>query len=277
MNSTSKKYTALPINHNPRIAYLITLIIMLFMAVASVVGIAFQTAIYPTEELLRNFMPNDVVNLLIGVPILLGSMWLTRQEKLIGLLLWPGALLYVFYNYVAYIYGLPFNTLYPLYLCLVVLSAYTIIYLVASTDGQVVHEQLKGHVPERLAGGILSGFGILFILRVFAVMLLALINKTPIESTELAVLIADFLVSPAMISGGILLWRRKALGYVSGLGLLFQASMLFIGLIIFMILQPLITSAPFSMMDVFIVLIMGLVCIIPFGLYTRGILSTSRK
>jgi hypothetical protein len=269
--------TALPINHNPRIAYLITLIIMLFMAVASVVGIAFQTAIYPTEELLRNFMPNDVVNLLIGVPILLGSMWLTRQEKLIGLLLWPGALLYVFYNYVAYIYGLPFNTLYPLYLCLVVLSAYTIIYLVASTDGQVVHEQLKGHVPERLAGGILSGFGILFILRVFAVMLLALINKTPIESTELAVLIADFLVSPAMISGGILLWRRKALGYVSGLGLLFQASMLFIGLIIFMILQPLITSAPFSMMDVFIVLIMGLVCIIPFGLYTRGILSTSRK
>jgi len=50
----------------------------------------------------------------------------------------------------------------------------------------------------------------------------------PIAETELALHISDFLITPAWIIGGVLLWRRKEFGYVIGLGLLFQASMLFI-------------------------------------------------
>jgi hypothetical protein len=273
MNTIHQQHTDLPIRHELKFAYLSSLIIVLIMTIASVGGIINPDVIYPMEELQRTFMPNDVVNLLIGVPILLGSLWLTRRQKLIGLLFWPGALVYVFYNYVAYVYSMPFNALYLLYLSLVVLSAYTIIGVVASTDSQVVQKQLTGRVPERLTGVILFGFGILFMLRVFAVMILAIINHTSIASTELAVLIADFLISPAMIIGGILLWQRIALGYVSGMGLLFQASMLFIGLIIFMILQPLITPAPFSLIDIVIVFIMGMVCFIPFGLFIRGVNS----
>lgn len=277
MNTNHQQRSDLPIKYELKFAYLSTLIILLLMTTASVVGIINPDAIYPMVELQRTFMPNDVVNLLIGVPILLGSLWLTRRGKLIGFLFWPGALVYVLYNYVAYVYGMPFNTLYLLYLSLVVLSAYTIIGVVASTDSQVVQKQLTGRVPERLAGGIIFGFGILFMLRVFAVMILAVINRTSIASTELAVLIADLLISPAMIIGGILLWQRKALGYVSGMGLLFQAGMLFIGLIIFMILQPLITQAPFSLIDIVIVFIMGMVCFIPFGLFLRGVNTADQE
>lgn len=108
-------------------------------------------------------------------------------------------------------------------------------------------------------------------------MILAITNQTEIDRVELSVLIADFLVSPAMIVGGIFLWRKKALGYVSGTGLLFQLSMLFIGLTIFMILQPLITAAPFILIDIIVVLLMGLVCFIPFGLFLRGVISTGRR
>jgi hypothetical protein len=273
MNTIQVRNANLPINRNLTLAYSFSLIITLLMTTASVAGILYQSFIYPTEELLKSFMPNDIVNLIIGVPILLGSMWLSRRGKLIGLLFWPGALLYVLYNYVAYIFGLTFNALYLLYLLLVALSAYTIIGLVASIDSSTVQDDLTGRVPERFAGGVIAGLGLLFMLRVVAMMVLALANQTSIESTELAVLIADFLISPAMIIGGILLWRRKALGYVSGTGLLFQSSMLFIGLIIFMILQPLITSATFILIDVVIVFIMGLVCFIPFGLFVRGVIS----
>jgi hypothetical protein len=60
---------------------------------------------------------------------------------------------------------------------------------------------------------------------------------------------------------------------VAGLGLLFQGSMLFIGLIIFLLLQPLLTSAPFSIVDVIVVLVMGLICFIPFGLFVRGVVA----
>ena len=88
---------------------------------------------------------------------------------------------------------------------------------------------------------------------------------------ELAANISDFFTSPMLIIGGILLWRRKAFGYLAGLGLLFQASMLFIALVLFLIVQPILTNAPFALMDVVVVLVMGLVCFVPFGLYLRGV------
>ena len=60
---------------------------------------------------------------------------------------------------------------------------------------------------------------------------------------------------------------------MAGLGLLFQGSMLFIGLIIFLLLQPLLTTAPFVLVDVVVVFIMGLICFVPFALYVRGVVS----
>jgi hypothetical protein len=226
------------------------------------------------EQAQDSDLANDVVNLFIGLPILLGSMWLARRGKLIGLLFWPGALFYGLYNYLAYLFGMPFNVMYPLYLVIVTLSIYTTIGLVATVDGEAVKGRLAGHVPERLAGGVLIGFGILFMLRVFVVMAGSLSNQTPIAGSELGLLVADFIFSGALLIGGILLWRRQALGYVGGTGLLFQASMLFIGLIAFMILQPFLSDAPFLPLDVIVVFAMGLVCFIPFALFLRGVVKS---
>jgi hypothetical protein len=240
------------------------------MIASGIAGLTDQSTLYPSDELRQTFLPNDVVNLAIGVPILLLSMWLTQRRKLIGLLFWPGALFYVFYNYIAYLFGIPFSYTFPLNLTLVTLSVYTIIVLVGSIDGKIVQEKLHDKVPEKFTGGIIATFGILFAVRVAAVVIGALVKEMPIPTTELPVLIADFLVSPAFIIGGVLLWRRQALGYLSGLGLLFQASMLFIGLIVFMLIQPLLTDASFPLLDIVVVAVMGLICFVPFGLYVRG-------
>ena len=272
--STNQKDTAnLPIKRNLTLIYALSLVIALLMTAASVAGFLYRTVIYPTDELLKAFMPNDVVNLFIGVPILLGSMWLGRRGQLIGLLFWPGALLYVLYNYLAYVFGMPFNAVFLLYLTLVTLSTYTLIGLVASIDDTAIQQRLTGIVPERAAGGVLAGLGILVSLRVIGVMIGALVNQTPIVTTALSALVSDFMINPAWILGGVLLWRREALGYVAGLGLLFQASMLFIGLIIFLLLQPILTTAPFILTDVVVVFIMGLVCFTPFALFVRGVVS----
>ncbi|MDH5459115.1 MAG: hypothetical protein OEY26_10400, partial [Nitrospinota bacterium] len=122
----------LPITRDLTLAYMLSLIIALVMTVASVIGFLYRTVIYPTDELLLNRVPTDGVNLVVGLPILLGSMWLARRGKLIGLLCWPGALFYVLYIYVPYVIGVPFNALFLPYIALVTLSAYTLIGLVAS-------------------------------------------------------------------------------------------------------------------------------------------------
>jgi hypothetical protein len=244
------------------------------MTAASVAGCLYPTVVYPTDELLQSLMPNDVVNLLIGVPILLGSMWLARRGQLIGLLFWPGALLYVLYNYLAYVFAMPVGVPCMVSLTLVTLSAYAIIGLVSSIDATAVKQRLIGAVPERAAGGALAGLGTLFFVRVLAVVVGARVNQTRIGTTELAVLVADAVTSPATIIGGLLLWQRKAPGYVAGMGLLFQSSMLFIGLIIFMLLQPLLTTAPFNPLDVVVVFVMGLVSFIPIAVFVRGVVSS---
>jgi CHASE2 domain-containing sensor protein len=114
-------------------------------------------------------------------------------------------------------------------------------------------------------------------LRVIVVIVNALTSQTPIAETELALHTADFLITPAWVIGGVLLWRRKEFGYVTGLGLLFQASMLFIGLIIFLLLQSFLTTAPFVLVDVVVIFAMGLTCFIPFALFVRGVVSNSNS
>ena len=273
MNFNQKGTANLPIRCNLTLAYAISLVVAALMAITSVAGLLYQTIIYPTDELLQSFVPNDVVNLFIGLPILLGSMWLARRGKLIGLLLWPGALFYVFFTYIVYVLSMPLNVAFLLHLTLVMLSAYTLIGLVASIDGKSVQNQLTGAVPERAGGGVLALLGILFFVRVIVVMVNAIIDQAPVPATELALNIADFLISPALVIGGVLLWRREALGYVTGLGLLFQESMLFIGLIFILILRPFMTAAQFMLSDVLVIFVMGMVCFIPLALFVRGAAS----
>jgi len=256
--------------------YASSIVIAVLMTIASIAGLISRGTIYPTEELIQSFVPNDVVNLFIGLPILLSSMWLTRRGKLIGPLFWMGALFFVFYNYIGYVFAAPLTWTFILYLLLAVLSSYTFISLIASINGENVSQGLNGAVPEKFAGSVLVGLGLLFMLRVIGVLAGAIFSDTDLPRTELAVNIADFFISPAWIIGGIQLWRRQAFGYVTGLGLLFQGSMLFVALIIFLLLQPLLTSAPFAIVDVIVVFVMGLICFTPFGLFIRGVSSSEK-
>jgi hypothetical protein len=143
-------------------------------------------------------------------------------------------------------------------------------------DGNAVRQRLSGAVPEKFTGGILAGLGSLFLLRVIGVFVNAITSGTLLAETELAVNVSDLLITPAWIIGGILLWQRKPLGYLAGLGLLFQGSMLFIALIVFLLLQPLLTAAPFAIADVIVIFVMGLVCFIPLELFARGAMATSK-
>jgi len=105
------------------------------------------------------------------------------------------------------------------------------------------------------------------------VLVSALINQTLPARTQVALHIADLIITPAWVMGGIWLWRHRALGYVTGAGLLFSASMLFIGLLVFFVLQPFLTATPFPLADFVVIFVMGLVCFIPFVLFVRGAAS----
>jgi hypothetical protein len=257
--------------------YALSIIIAVLMAAASAIGLLYRDVIYPADDLLQSFVPNDVVNLLVGLPILLGSMGLARRGKLIGLLMWPGALLYVLYSYIVYVLAMPLGVAFLLHLTLLMLSVYTLAGLVASIDGKAVQQRLAGRVSEKIAGGITAALGLFFAVRAVGVIVGALASQTQIAETERALLVSDFVIGPALVIGGVLLRGRRKLGYVTGLGLLFQTSMLFVGLIIVLLLGPFLTGGPSALADVAVVAVLGLICFVPFALFVRGVVSGRRS
>lgn len=277
MNTNQYGKAGLPIKGSLVLLYVLTLLITLLMTVVSAAGLLYRTVLYASEELIHAFLANDVANLLIVLPLLLVSPWLALRGNLVGLLFWPGALLFVLYTYIIYVFAMPLNAAYLPYLALVMLSLYSLICLLTRIDRDAIQRRLTGAVPERLAGGVLTLLGILFFLLVIGSISSTAISQASIADTELALHVADFLVAPAWVICGVLLFRGKAFGYVTGLGLLFQGSMLFIGLIIVLMLQPFVSDAPFSLVDVMVTFVLGLICFVPFSLFLRGILSDPKS
>ncbi len=261
----------LPITRSLTLEYVISIVVSISMVMASIVGILYSNVTYPTEKLSIGFISTDLLNLVVGLPVLLVSMWLTRKGKLTGLLCWPGALFYVLYIYTSYL-AIPVSVLIIPYIFLITLSAYSIIRIIVSINGDAVRQRLNGVIPAKTTGSILTSIAVLVIVYQIVRIVTVLINQTTPDNLELVQWIDDLAVgSPALLIGGYLLLRRKALGYVAGAGLLLMCSLLFIGVIPAMVFQALSADTPIDVIGILIVLISGMVCFIPFVLFVKGV------
>jgi len=269
MGFRQKNTAGLPITGSLTTVCTCTVVISTLMTVVSVGGILFRQAVYPSTDLRRMFVPNDVASLCTGLPLLPVSLFLIRRRKSIGLFSLSGALLFVLYNYLIYLFAMPTGIMFPLHLALIILSACAQGSLIAQIDAPSVRQRLAGAVPARATGGILAAFGVLFLMRAVGVLAPAMAYHTPIARTESAVDIADLLITPLWIFVGFLLILRKAYGYVVAPGLLFQAGMLFIALIVFLVLQPFLTGVPFRWIDIVVIVAMGSVCFVPLFVFIR--------
>ena len=268
----------LPVTDGLAAAYVSSLLVALLVAIATVAGLMYGPTPYPTERMLLLKLPTDLFTLVVGLPLLLGSMWLARRGVLLGLLSWPGVLLYVLYIYLSYAIGVPLKVLFLAYVLLVAVSAYTVIGLVASIDATAVRQRVTGNVPARTAGGVLVVLAVLFTLMNTAQVLEALAVSTPDDLQQVSVWIADYAVmAPAWLLGGLMLWQRKPLGYVVGVGLLLLGSMLFVGVIVNLAFPALYTGSPVDVTGTSVILVMGLICFVPFALFVRGIVRSYRS
>jgi hypothetical protein len=257
--------------------YALSGFIALVVSAASIAGLLASTLVYPAEELRRSFVSNDVVTLVLGVPLLLVTLRFARHDRLVGLLLWPGALLYATYNYIAYAAATTMTWQLVLFLAVAGMSGFAVIRLLTRIDGTEVQRQIGDAVPIRVSAGVLVVLGALFFVRAGVTLVGALADGVLIPPSERGVLVADLVVTPLWVVSGIGLWLRRPFGYATGAGLLFQASMLFVGLLVFFIVQPFIVSVSFPLEDFVAVLVMGCFCFVPFGLFVRGVIAGSTR
>ena len=276
--SFASSFAAMGVASDPPLsAYWTTVGIGVLVTVAALVGLSNPDVVYPTAELREFALANDIVSLAIGVPLLIASMWLAGRGRMAGRLAWPGVLLYLLYGAVAYVVALPVTWVYPIHLVVASGSVYMLIGLAVRLDAAAIKKKLVGQIPERWSAGVLIALGGFSLVRAVVVLGDGIAGGSGLERTELAVLVADVLISPAWIVGGLLLWRRTPYGLVGALALLLQACMLFVGLLAVLALQPWITGTEFAPLDLLVVAAMGLVCFIPFVAVVRQTLRSDGK
>ncbi|MCG3218532.1 MAG: hypothetical protein KAR35_05980 [Candidatus Heimdallarchaeota archaeon] len=269
MKNSEEISSKLPIKYDLKIIYIFSLILSAIITILTLMGIFMTDVVYSTDEL-SSFYANDILHLLLGLPILIANMWLTSKEKLFALLSWPGILLFFLYSYATYLFTIPFNIFFIGYLITVTLATFIIIALLVTIDGEQVSSRLRDNVSEKISGSILLVLAILFLINQFVVMGSALINETAVDPLQEAQWIVDFLiVIPPMIVGSILLIKQKNLGYVAGTGLFLVYSMLFLGVIPIMIYQAVSESVAIDWIGIIIVFVSGFVCFLPLAKFIK--------
>jgi hypothetical protein len=164
-------------------------------------------------------LAQDVVTLVVGIPLLLVSLLLFRQGSLRGRLLLTGTLAYFLYTYASYAFGAAFNDLFLLYVALFSLSLFATVMGFASLDIPDLPRCFSPRLPRK---------GIAIFLFVVAAFLLfawlgrilpsQLGHRPPVGIegyTTLVIQVLDLgLIVPASALGGVLLLLRRPWGYL---------------------------------------------------------------
>jgi len=172
---------------------------------------------------------NDLIALVLGLPLLAVSFWLTLRGSLRGRLLLAGTLGFILYTYITMAFGAQYNALFLVYVALFSLSLFAFVLVMMSFD----LASLPAHFSDNLARGWIAGllfFAAAFlslawlgrILPTLAWDSLSLWERGGVRgipalenTTSMFIQVMDLgLVVPVCLLSGILLLRRQPWGYL---------------------------------------------------------------
>jgi hypothetical protein len=209
------------INDNFRTATVLSVIVGLLAAAASIGGLLIG-GLYRDNEFVRTtWFANDLMTLVLAVPLLAGALIMARRGSLRSLLVWQAMLVYMLYNYAFYLFGAAFNAFFLIYVALFSLSIFAMVFSLPRMDAYEIAQLFQDRTPVRWISGFMLFFALLL-----GGMWIA-ISLSFVASREVPEVITKFghptsivfaldlsLLMPGMVLGAVLLWQKKAWGYV---------------------------------------------------------------
>jgi hypothetical protein len=193
----------------------------LLATAGSVIGLA-VARIYAglTPAFLPQALAQDIANLTIAAPALLVLAALALRGSLRAYLLWLGVLTFTIYNYIIYTFSIPFGPLFLLWVAVLGMCIYALIGGITSVD----HRAVAAHCTSRRAVAVVA-WALIAIAILFGLLWLSedvpalLAGVRPQSLTDMALPtnpvhildLAFFL--PAVMATGVLLVKRRPLGY----------------------------------------------------------------
>lgn len=251
-------------------------VIGLVFAGNSIVGIACSNAVYSTASLYNSFLPNDYINLFFGISVLIASVALALRTVGIGFIGWISSLMFILYNSIAYLFAVRNGVSLVANSILTLLCVIGLILLAKSLNGGRLTPEPTGVRRPGIYGAILIVMGLIFVTRALVNIISSASGKVDLSFADVGVNIADVVICSFWVVSGILLSGRKRSGYITGLISYLHGSLLFVALILFMMIQPLLCGTEFSATDLLVIVIMSLVMLIPCALLMRRFLSRAK-
>jgi hypothetical protein len=206
-----------------KISYILSYILLFLALIASAGGI-FMEGLYRDAEWIKNaWFGNDVVTLVIAVPLLALALWFARKGSVRAVILWMGLLSFLLYNYAFYLFGAAFNWFFLLYVALFSLSMYALILGLGNLDVAAIVKEVQWK----------ASFKWISIFLVFISLPLAIVEgsqcigfithgKVP-EAPALIFALDLSMVVPITALAALLLWRKHPWGYLLGTIMLVKA------------------------------------------------------
>lgn len=164
---------------------------------------------------------NDLVTLVIAVPIIVVALVLAARGIGRATLIWIGMLDYMLYNYAFYLFAAAFNWFFLLYVALFGLSIFAIIFALANLDTTGISRLFRERLPRGWIAGymllVAVGLSLVYLAQslgfIITGQLPGIIAKTG-HPTSIVFALDMTLVIPFFVLGAIWLLQRKSWGYV---------------------------------------------------------------
>jgi hypothetical protein len=173
---------------------------------------------YDTVSTAAQMQANDLITLLVGLPLLVVSAYLAFRGSLRGRLLLSGTLGFFLYTYLSMSMLTAYNSLFLVYVALFTLGLYAFILSMLSFDLADLPRHFSPQLPRGWIAAVLFAVGgFLFLAWISRIVSPLLRSQTPAleNTTTLVIQAMDLsLIAPLAILSGILLLRRSAWGYL---------------------------------------------------------------
>ena len=199
------------------------------MATQAVLGLLASGAYRDVAWIKATWFGNDLVTLLVAAPLLLSALRYASRGSMRARLIWLGVFGYAVYNYTYYVLGAALNVFFAVYVLAFVVSAASLILGLVGTDAETVATAFSGRTAPRIIGGYYIFFAAslsVVWLGTWAAYVFAG-RPTPLETGafHLVAALDMTLMVPALMTAGVLLWRRRPWGYVIAAAAGIQASL----------------------------------------------------
>lgn len=202
-------------------AYILSVIILILATTSALGGLFIPNLYRDNDFVIPLWKVNDLVTLLVAVPMLITALILSRRGSQRALLVWLAMLNYMLYNYAFYLFGAAFNWYFLIYVALFTLSMFALIFGLVNIDANQIGKNFRNKTPVKWISSYMLfvsvGLTTLYIIQslgfVATGQLPTIVVKTGHPTSVIFALDLSLLV-PVFVLGAIWLWKRRPWGYV---------------------------------------------------------------